>query len=115
MNDLNSVLIEGTVIKKDDLINKDGTLVCRFSIASNRYFRKDNCIEKEIFVINIEATSKLAENTYNMLYKGKNARIVGRLKRSNDNIVIEAEHIEFKPQYNIDNQEKLFFNGEDKE
>ena len=113
MNDLNSVLIEGTVIKRDELINKDGTTVCCFSIASNRYFKKDDCFEKEILVTNIEVLSKLAENTYNMLYKGRNVRIVGRLKQSNNNLVIEAGLIEFKPQYNIDNRDKLFFNGED--
>ena len=113
MNNFNSVLIEGTVVNNAKLSNIDGAFVFNFTIVSNRYFKKKGCIDKETLLIDIEAWSKHSENYYNKLTKGRNLRIVGRLKQSNNNIVIEAEHIEFKPQINIDNQCKLLFNEDD--
>jgi len=68
-------------------------------------------MEKEISYFNIEAWSKLAENANNFGRKGRSVRIVGRLKqerwqdndgKTRSNIVIVAEHLEFRPEFNKD-------------
>jgi single-strand DNA-binding protein len=48
MNNLNSVLIEGNMVR-DPLIRSTpkGTPVCNFSIASNRYYHQDSALEKD--------------------------------------------------------------------
>ena len=112
MNDLNSILIEGNVIKKSELVKNNGTSVYCFSIVSNRYFKKDDFIEKEILEISIEASSRLAEYFYHIVNIGRNVRVVGHLKQSNDIIAIEAEHIESRQEHKINKQSELLFGGE---
>jgi single-strand DNA-binding protein len=109
MNNLNSVLIEGNLVKDPEFnTTPKGTAVCKFSIATERYFKRDSKMEKEVSYFNIEAWSKLAESVNGMGHKGRGVRVVGRLKqeRWNDHegkaqsrIVIMAEHVEFRPEH----------------
>ena len=48
MNALNSILIEGNVVR-DPVLKETprGSPVCNFSIASNRYFKQDDEYEQE--------------------------------------------------------------------
>ena len=93
MNNLNSVLIEGTVINDSELI--DNT-ICKFVIASNRYYNTDNRMDLEVTQVPVEIKNKTSCVICNKISKGKNVRIVGRLKKVSNELVIEVEHIEFK-------------------
>jgi single-strand DNA-binding protein len=49
MNNLNSILIEGNMVREPVLrATPRGTSVCTFSLASNRYFKQDSGMEKEV-------------------------------------------------------------------
>jgi len=118
MNNLNSVLLEGNLVR-DSLIRSTprGTLVCNFTIATNRFFRQEAAFEKETGYFDVETWGRLAEVCGDKGRKGQGVRIVGRLRQdrwinsSGDNrsrIVVVAEHVEFRPQIKkADTQEEL--------
>ncbi|MDR2194277.1 MAG: single-stranded DNA-binding protein [Treponema sp.] len=109
MNNLNSILIEGNLVREPVLKSTaKGTSLCTFTIASNRVYKQDNMLEKEVGFFDIESWSKLAENCYNLGRKGRGVRVVGRLKQDRWNgpdgkacskISIVAEHVEFRPEF----------------
>ena len=109
MNNLNSILIEGNLVR-DPLYKTTpkGTPLCTFTLASNRFFKQDSGLEKEVGFFDVESWSKLAENCYNLGRKGRGVRVVGRLKQDRWNgtdgklhskIAIVAEHVEFRPDF----------------
>jgi single-strand DNA-binding protein len=109
MNNLNSILIEGNMVR-DPLFRSTpkGTPVCTFSLASNRFFKQDSGLEKEVSFFDVETWAKLAESCYNLGRKGRGVRVVGRLKqarwngadgRQRSRITIVAEHVEFRPDF----------------
>jgi len=124
MNNLNSILIEGNMVR-DPLLRSTpkGTSVCTFSLASNRFYKQDSGFEKEVSFFEVETWAKLAEACNNLGKKGRGVRVVGRLKQDrwtgNDGkqhakIAIVAEHVEFRPEFKKDaNNEKLASAGED--
>jgi single-strand DNA-binding protein len=109
MNNLNSILIEGNMVREPVLrATPRGTSVCTFSLASNRYFKQDSGMEKEVSFFEVETWAKLAEACNNLGKKGRGVRVVGRLKQDrwtgNDGkqrsrISIVAEHVEFRPEF----------------
>ena len=115
MNNLNSILIEGNLVK-DPLIKATpkGTQVCTMRFASNRYYKLNNQdpdFFNEVSYFNVETWAKLAEACYNKGRKGRGIRVVGRLKQERWNdpegkpqsrVTIVAEHVEFRPEYNKD-------------
>jgi len=112
MNNLNSILIEGNLVR-DPLYRTTpkGTPVCSFTLASNRFFKQDSGLEKEVSFFDVETWAKLAENCYNMGHKGRGVRVVGRLKqdrwngsdgKAHSKISIVAEHVEFRPDFKKD-------------
>ncbi|MCL2139295.1 MAG: single-stranded DNA-binding protein [Treponema sp.] len=109
MNNLNSILIEGNMVR-DPMYHTTpkGTPVCNFSLASNRFFRQDTGLEKEVSFFEVETWAKLAESCNSLGKKGRGVRVVGRLKQDrwtgNDGkprsrITIVAEHVEFRPEF----------------
>ncbi|MDR0316170.1 MAG: single-stranded DNA-binding protein [Treponema sp.] len=109
MNNLNSILIEGNLVR-DPLLRSTpkGTPVCTFCLASNRFFKQDSGLEKEVSFFEVETWAKLAEACYNMGHKGRGVRVVGRLKqdrwtgtdgKTHSRITIVAEHVEFRPEF----------------
>jgi single-strand DNA-binding protein len=127
MNDLNSCLVEGNLVK-DPVLRKTpkGTAICSFSIASNRFFKGPTEIEKEVSFFDIEAWGNLAENCSNLGHKGRGVRILGRFKQERwetsdgshrSKIVIIAEHIEWRPEKKTDtrNGEVRFDTGAEKD
>jgi len=108
VNNLNSILIEGTLTRDAVLRNTaKGTAVCNLSLASNRYYRQDSGMEKEVSFFDVEAWSKVAEVCRDKGSKGRGVRVVGRLKQERWNgqdgkprsrVVIVAEHVEFRPE-----------------
>ena len=113
MNNLNSILIEGNLVREPLFRSTPkGTSVCTFSLASNRFFRQDSGLEKEVSFFEVETWAKLAEACNNLGKKGRGVRVVGRLKQNrwtgNDGkqrsrITIVAEHVEFRPEFRKDN------------
>jgi single-strand DNA-binding protein len=114
MNNLNSILIEGNLVR-DPMFRTTpkGTPLCTFSLASNRFFKQDSGLEKEVSFFDVETWSKLAENCYNLGRKGRGVRVVGRLKqerwngsdgKAHSKIAIVAEHVEFRPEFKKNGQ-----------
>ena len=108
MNNLNSVLIEGNLVREPVFRSTPkGTPVCTFSLASNRFFRQDTGLEKEVSFFEVETWAKLAEACSSLGKKGRGVRVVGRLKQDRwtgddgkprSRITIVAEHVEFRPE-----------------
>lgn len=109
MNSLNSILIEGNIVR-DPVIRETprGSVVCNFSLASNRFYKQDDEFEQETSFFEVESWAKLAEACGKNCGKGRGVRVVGRLKQDRwtgtdgknySKIKVIAEHIEFKPQF----------------
>jgi single-strand DNA-binding protein len=109
MNNLNSILIEGNLVR-DPLLRSTpkGTQVCTFTLASNRFFKQDSGLEREVGYFDVETWSKVAESCHDLGHKGRGVRVVGRLKQSRWNgtdgknhsrVTIVAEHVEFRPDF----------------
>jgi len=109
MNQLNSILMEGNLVRDPEIkTTPGGAPVCNFSIASNRYLKRENEKEhqQEVSYFDIQVWHRLAENCEKYLQKGKGVRVVGRLKqdRWNDKegnprnkVYIVGEQVEFIP------------------
>jgi single-strand DNA-binding protein len=108
-NNLNSILIEGNLVR-DPLLRSTpkGTQICTFTLASNRFFRQDTGMEKEVSFFDVETWSRLAEHCYSQGRKGRGVRVVGRLKqdrwngadgKTHSRVAIVAEHVEFRPDF----------------
>ncbi len=109
MNSLNSILLEGNLVRDPEMgATPKGTQFCKFSIASNRYYKQEGEKVDEVSYFDVEVWSKLAENCQNNLEKGRGVRVVGRLKqdrwhdedgKGRTKVKIVGEHVEFKPQF----------------
>jgi single-strand DNA-binding protein len=108
MNNLNSILIEGNLVRDPELsYTPKGTAVCKFSVACNRSYKQDDEFQKEVSFFDVSTWTRLAEVCGEYLKKGRGVRIVGRLKQDrwtdpdgkpHSRVEIVAEHVEFKPQ-----------------
>ncbi|GHU41077.1 single-stranded DNA-binding protein [Spirochaetia bacterium] len=109
MNNLNSILIEGNLVR-DPMFRSTakGTSLCTFSIASNRFFKQESGMEREVSFFDVETWSKLADNCRELGRKGRGVRVVGRLKqdrwtgtdgKQHSRVSIVAEHVEFRPEF----------------
>ena len=114
MNNLNSILIEGNLVR-DPLLRSTpkGTQICTLSLASNRFYRQDTGFEKEVSFFDVETWARLAEACYAKGRKGRGVRVVGRLKQDRWNdpdgkprsrVTIVAEHVEFRPEFKKENE-----------
>lgn len=107
MNSLNSVLLEGNLVRDpEESRTPQDTVVSTFTIAVNRSYKKDDDYVKEVSYFDIEVWAGLAEICMKHLHKGRGVRVVGRLKQNRwvdeaennrTKIKIVAEHVEFKP------------------
>jgi single-strand DNA-binding protein len=106
MSNLNSVLIEGDLIR--NLVfqrTSEGIPVCTFTLVSNRSFRDSSGLHKEESSIEVETTGKLAEACFTQGQKDCGTRVEGRLKQNRwidangerSAIIVVAEHVEFRP------------------
>ena len=114
MNNLNSILIEGNMVR-DPLFRSTpkGTPVCNFTIASNRFYRMDSNFEKETGFFDVEVWGKLASVCSTQGRKGRGVRVVGRLKqerwtgtdgKNHTRVTIVAEHVEYRPDFKKANE-----------
>jgi single-strand DNA-binding protein len=115
MNSLNSILLEGNLVRDPELNETPkGTKVCNFSVASNRFYRQGEEMQKEVSFFDVEAWAKIAESCAEYLHKGRGVRVVGRLKQDrwedgegqkHARVKIVAEHVEFRPEFKKKNEE----------
>ena len=108
MNNLNSVLLEGNLVKDPELavIGEQQVELTKFTIAVNRYYKgADGKPNQEVLSIGVDAWGTLGKNCLSYLTKGRGVRVVGRLRqdRWNDKdgafrerIFVVAEHVEFR-------------------
>jgi len=107
MNNLNSVLLEGNLVRDAQIrTTSKGTKVCTLTLASNRFYKGEDDIEKEVSFFDVSCWGRLAESVFAKGKKGSGVRVVGRLKQSRwvdtdgknrSKVYIEAEHVEFRP------------------
>lgn len=113
MNNLNSVLLEGNLVRDPELKTlPSGTALCKMSIASNRSYKSDNGYQKEVSYFDIVAWGKSGENCAQYLKKGSGIRVIGRLKQERwtgkdggikSRIVIHSDSVEFKSVNQVNN------------
>lgn len=101
MDNLNSVLIEGNLIKDPvGITTSNDVSVCRFTIASVREKYYDGKKKKKITEVDIEVSGKEADRCAELLKKGRGVRATGNLQQKIDGgISVFAEHVEFKPRH----------------
>lgn len=110
MNQLNSIILEGNLVRDPEHNETQmGSSVCNFSLAVNGTFR-DSKGEKvdEVSFFDVKTWGCLAEKLKKVnVKKGRGVRVVGRLKqerwkdaegKSHSKIFVVAEHIELKQQ-----------------
>ena len=116
MNSLNSILLEGNLTRDpESKQTSKGTALCTFAVASNRYFRMGESTQKEVSFFDVETWSGLAERCAAELKKGRGVRVIGHLKQdrwtdpegqTRSKIKIVADHVEFKPIRDKDQDEE---------
>jgi single-strand DNA-binding protein len=107
MNNLNSILVEGNLVRDPELsYTPKGTAVCTFAVACNRRYKQDEQTMEEVSYFDVTTWTRLAEVCGEYLKKGRGVRVVGRLKQDrwsdpegkpHSRVLIVAEHVEFKP------------------
>ena len=116
MNNLNSILIEGNLVKEPvSRTTTKGIATCTFTIATNRFYKQESGFEKEVSYFDVETWAKLAEACYSKGKKGRGVRVVGRIKqdrwtgtdgKAKSKVVIVAEHVEFRAEFKKDKEEQ---------
>ena len=98
MNNLNSVLLEGQLVRDPEMRDTEKP-ECRFRISSNRTYKEDHEYHREVSLFEVVVPGRLAWKCAESLQAGSGVRIVGRLKASADGqpeVYIVAEHVEFR-------------------
>lgn len=113
MNMLNSIIIEGDVVRKPETqAASTGVSVCTIPIAVSRSYANEageRCTEVSYF--DVDAFGNIADVCEKMCLKGRGIRVVGRLKqvrweadgKTHSKVKVIAEHIEFKPVKDVNN------------
>jgi len=111
MNHLNSVLIEGNILRDAEMQDDDSCAV--FTFGTNRWVKKsEDLLEKVVSFFTVKVTSPtLAKACISKGKQGRGVRVVGRLEQVRANgaddqtdafIYIVAEHLEFRPTFKDD-------------
>lgn len=95
MSNLNSVLIEGILINNPESKEMSG---CK---SASCFFKISSCHRTQTsmtdIILEIKTDNMLADKCGRDLKKDMMVRVVGRLSCVDNNIIIQAEHIEIKP------------------
>lgn len=102
-NNLNSVLIEGEVVRIDNFGPKTPNDYLNMVIESKRYFREGDEYHEDTSCFDVTVAGEQAKKCHDSLRAGIQVRIVGRLEevqinRTDSKVYIIAEHVEFKPE-----------------
>jgi single-strand DNA-binding protein len=116
MNPQNHLQVEGNFTKDPEMNQtRKGRLVCKFSIATDRFYRIGGETQKDTSFFDIEAWDDLAELCGRIGKKGRGCRVTGHLKQEKWNapdgalrsrILIVAENIEYKSERKETNEKK---------
>jgi len=83
MRNFNLAVIEGRLVGDPELrYTQNGTALCRFSIANNHDYYKDNELQKEVSFVDVTTWAKLAEQCNEYLKKGSRIIVNGRLRQN---------------------------------
>ena len=84
MGNVNSVIIEGNLVKSAELRRwNDGTPYCSFSIANNEYFKKsDGYYGNVTSYFDCMIKGNYGESMSRHLLKGRRCTVIGRLKQN---------------------------------
>ena len=115
MNQLNSLILEGNLVKDAVLTEPaPGFKKCVFTMGVNRFYKnRNNEAVTEASFFDVEAYNQVAEWCGKKATKGRGVRVVGRLKqdtwkdeagKSASRIYVVAEHIEYKPVKKVEEQ-----------
>ena len=106
MNQLNSIILEGNVVKKAEFSEPSiGFKVCKFPMAVNRYTKSPaGELKTDVSYFDVETYGEMAESCSKWCDKGQGIRVVGRLKQSrweenkvkHSRVYVVAEHVEYK-------------------
>jgi single-stranded DNA-binding protein len=96
MTMLNSILLEGIVSSDPVSTLRKDIYRCSFNIKTE-YINKSNLSQNKSYTFPIECYGELAEMCSDYFKVGTTIRIVGRLSRDrNDMLIVLGEHIEIK-------------------
>ena len=94
MNDLNSLLIEGTLADDPTPQEYDGVVEsCTFTIVSHRI----TSVETRETALPVRVCSKPGANCAEYLRKGRQVRIVGSIAGDAEALTVIGEHVESRP------------------
>lgn len=108
MNSLNSVLIEGNLVANPEKREVGASVLCAFTVASNRYYQHNGEKKEEVSFFDVEVWNRTAQVCLEVLEKGRGVRVVGRLKqdrwtdkdgRKQSKVKVVGETVEFKSKF----------------
>lgn len=83
MRNFNLTLIEGRLVSDPEIrYTQGGTALCKFSIANNYAYYRDDELQKEVNYFDVTTWSKLAEQCNEYLKKGRRVIVNGRLRQN---------------------------------
>ena len=83
MNNFNLVILEGRLTKDPEIkYTQNGTALCKFSIANNSAYYRNDELQEEVTFVEVTTWSKLAEQCGEYLKKGRRVIVNGRLKQN---------------------------------
>ena len=108
MYQLNSIILEGSAVKDVEVVEPmSGFSVGKFTIGVSRWFKnKENVMTEEVSYFDCECYGVIAETFAKKIIKGRELRLVGRLKqerwtdseqKEHSRVYVVCEHIEMKP------------------
>lgn len=112
MNTINSIILEGRLVRDPVLkVTPNGTEVCNFSLATNRYYMSNNEKVSETSFFDVETWADTARICSTDGRKGRGVRVVGRLKQDRwkgsdgknySRIKVVADNVAFRPMSNTE-------------
>ncbi|MEL3903651.1 MAG: single-stranded DNA-binding protein [Treponemataceae bacterium] len=112
MNTINSIILEGRLVRDPVLkVTPNGTEVCNFSLATNRYYMSNNEKVSETSFFDVETWADTARLCSTDGRKGRGVRVVGRLKQDRwkgsdgknySRIKVVADNVAFRPMSNTE-------------
>lgn len=110
MNQINSTIIEGTVINDPQVIalTDDNEKIVKFTLANDRYYKKNGLPKSDTLFIVIQSVGEFGEKVLKSIKKGQEVRTCGRLFHANwFDIELDCSHIEYRVKRNQPTMEVL--------
>ncbi len=80
---INMVIIEGRIVRDPEFSKiQSGTSMCKFSLANNKYYYKNNQVQNDVSFFDFVSWGKLAESAALNIHKGVHVLITGEVRQS---------------------------------